>query len=173
MDLYTKIFSQACLDVNKIISEKYKQLSDDDFKERTHLFNGRYENIYLEVNKIPELEVVVNTALEQAASILKLKKEKLESGFWLNEMNAGDVTTAHTHDDDDELLSCVYYIKVPDDSGNLIITKNNKIYTITPEEGCFIFFSPDTLHEVSKNNSTQSRLSIAFNFGLVKAYLSE
>lgn len=169
MDLYTKIFSQACLDVNKIISEKYKQLSDDDFKKKTHLFNERYENIYLEVNKIPELEIVVNTALEQAASILKLKKENLVSGFWLNEMNEGDVTTAHTHDDDDELLSCVYYIKVPDDSGNLIITKNNKKHTITPEEGYFVFFSPDTLHEVSKNNSTRSRLSIAFNFGLVRA----
>lgn len=169
MDLYTKIFSQACLDVNKKISEKYKQLSDDDFKEKTHLFNGRYENLYLEVNKIPELEIIVGTALEQAASILKLEKENLTSGFWLNEMNAGDVTTAHTHDDDDELLSCVYYIKVPDDSGNLIITANNKRYTITAEEGYFVFFSPDTLHEVSKSNSAQSRLSIAFNFGLVRA----
>ena len=169
MDLYTKYFSQVCFDVNKKILEKYKQLSDDDFKEKTHLFNGRYENIYIEVNKIPELEFIVNTALEQAASILKLKKENLASGFWLNEMNAGDVTTAHTHDDDDELLSCVYYIKIPQDSGNLIITENNKTHTITPEEGCFVFFSPDTLHEVSKNKSTQSRLSIAFNFGLVRA----
>ena len=173
MDLYTRVFDQSCFDVNAKVVEKFGLLAEEDFKEKTHLFNGRYENIYLEVNKIPELKVIVNTALEQAASILKLKKESLESGFWLNEMNAGDVTTAHTHDDDDELLSCVYYIKVPDNSGNLIITENKKTHTITPEEGCFIFFSPDTLHEVSKNNSTQSRLSIAFNFGLAKTYLSE
>ena len=166
MDLYTRVFDQSCFDVNKKVLEKFELLDDDDFKEKTHLFHGRYENIYLEISKIPGLEVIVNASLENAASILKLKKEKLASGFWLNSMAAGDVTTAHTHDDDDELLSCVYYVKVPDNSGDLIITKNNKKTIIKPEEGMFVFFSPDTLHEVSKNESGQSRLSIAFNFGL-------
>ena len=168
MDLYTRIFSQPCFDVNEKILTKYEQLSDEDFKVKTHLFNGRYENIYIEVDKIPGLEVIINSALENAASILNIKKEKLTSGFWLNAMGAGDVTTAHTHDDDDELLSCVYYIKVPEHSGDLIITENNKRTIITPKEGTFVFFSPDTLHEVSKNESAQSRLSIAFNFGLKK-----
>jgi len=168
MDLYTRIFSQSCFDVNEKILIKFEQLNDEDFKEKTHLFNGRYENIYLEVDKIPGLEVIVNVALENAANILNIKKEKLTSGFWLNVMGAGDVTTAHTHDDDDELLSCVYYIKVPENSGDLIITENNKNTIIKPEEGNFVFFSPDTLHEVSKNQSGQSRLSIAFNFGLMR-----
>ena len=168
MDLYTRIFSQPCFDVNEKILTKYEQLSDEDFKAKTHLFNGRYENIYLEIDKIPGLEVIINSALENAASILNIKKEKLTSGFWLNAMGAGDVTTAHTHDDDDELLSCVYYIKVPEHSGDLIIIDNNKKTIIKPEEGTFVFFSPDTLHEVSKNESAQSRLSIAFNFGLKK-----
>lgn len=168
MDLYTRIFSQSCFDVNEKISTKYEQLNDEDFKAKTHLFNGRYENIYLEVDKMPELDIIVNSALENAASILNIKKEKLAFGFWLNAMGAGDVTTAHTHDDDDELLSCVYYIKVPEHSGDLIITENNKKTIITPEEGTFVFFLPDTLHEVSKNESGQSRLSIAFNFGLKK-----
>lgn len=85
-------------------------------------------------------------------------------------MNPGDVTTAHTHDDDDELLSCVYYIKVPKDvsnSGELILMANNEKTVIQPEEGKFVFFSPATLHEVTKNESNESRLSIAFNFGLL------
>ncbi|MCK4864857.1 MAG: 2OG-Fe(II) oxygenase [Gammaproteobacteria bacterium] len=168
MDLYTRIFSQSCFDVNKKVLEKFESLTDDDFKEKTHLFNGRYENIYLEIKKIPGLEIIVNAALENSAKILNIKKEKLVSGFWLNSMAAGDVTTAHTHDDDDELLSCVYYIRVPENSGNLIITADNEKTTIKPEEGMFVFFSPDTLHEVSKNKSTESRLSIAFNFGLVR-----
>ena len=168
MDVYTRIYCQSCFDINHKVSQQYALLSDNDFNEKTHHFNGRYENIYLEVNKIPELKVIVNAALNNAAEILDVEKEKLASGFWLNEMNAGDVTTAHTHDDDDELLSCVYYIKVPDNSGNLIITKNDKKHTVKPEEGCFIFFPPDTLHEVSKNESGESRLSIAFNFGLMR-----
>ena len=169
MDLYTRVFCQPCFDVNEKILTKYEQLSDEDFKAKTHLFNGRYENIYLEVDKIPELEVIIDSALENAASILNIKKEKLTSGFWLNAMGAGDVTTAHTHDDDDELLSCVYYIKVPEHSGDLIIIENNQKTIIKPEEGVFVFFSPDTLHEVSKNESEQSRLSIAFNFGLIRS----
>lgn len=168
MDLYTHIFSQSCFDVNEKVLTKFEQLNDEDFKEKTHLFNGRYENIYLEANKIPGLEVIVNVALENAANILNVKKEELTSGFWLNAMSTGDVTTAHTHDDDDELLSCVYYIKVPENSGDLILTENNKNTIIKPEEGSFVFFSPDTLHEVSKNQSGQSRLSIAFNFGLMR-----
>lgn len=168
MDLYKRIFSQSCFDVNEKIAIKYEQLNDEDFKEKTHLFNGRYENIYLEVNKIPGLEVIVNNALENAASILNIKKEKLAFGFWLNAMGAGDVTTAHTHDDDDELLSCVYYIKVPENSGDLIIIDKNKKIIIKAAEGFFVFFSPETLHEVSKNESGQPRLSIAFNFGLMR-----
>ena len=166
MDSYTQVFSQSCFEINKIILKKYLQLNETDFKEKTHLFNGRYENIYLDVDKIPELKIVVKAALENAAEILNVKKENLALGFWLNEMNPGDITTAHTHDDDDELLSCVYYVRVPDNSGDLIITKNNHKTIIKPVEGNFIFFSPDTLHEVSSNESMQSRLSIAFNFGL-------
>ena len=166
MDVYTKIFDQTCFDVNKQIASNFNQLKEEDFKEKTHLFHGRYENIYIDVNKIPELDVIINAALENAENILNIKKEKLVFGFWLNAMAVGDVTTAHTHDDDDEVLSCVYYIKVPNDSGDLIITENNKKIIIKPEEGSFIFFSPDTLHEVSKNKSEESRLSIAFNFGL-------
>jgi len=168
MELYTRIFSQDCFDVNNVIAKKYQNLNDNDFKEKTHLFNGRYENIYLELDKIPEIGTVFQQALENAALILNIKKERLSAGFWLNEMNAGDVTTAHTHDDDDELLSCVYYVVVPDKSGDLIIYDNKKKNSIAPKEGEFIFFSPSTLHEVSKNESEYVRLSIAFNFGLKK-----
>jgi len=168
MDLYTRIFFQSCFDVNNAIVKKYQELNDKDFKAKTHLFNGRYENIYLDINKIPELKIVFEQAMGSAASILNIKKEQLTSGFWLNEMNPGDVTTAHTHDDDDELLSCVYYVRVPNKSGDLIIFDNKKKNIVTPNEGEFVFFLPTTLHEVSKNESESARLSIAFNFGLKK-----
>ncbi len=167
MALYTKKFNQSCFDVNNSILEKFELLKDDDFKEKTHLFNDRYENIYLDVDVIPELNVIVEAAIKYSENILNVKKEKLAFGFWMNLMHEGDVTTAHTHDDDDEVLSCVYYIRVPENSGDLIITENNKQTVIKAEEGVFVFFSPQTLHEVTENKSHQSRLSIAFNFGLV------
>ncbi len=169
MDLYTRVFSQPCFDINKKVLDRFESLAEDDFKEQTHFFHGRYENIYLDVNKIPELKIIVDAAHENAEKILNIKQEKLVSGFWLNSMASGDVTTVHTHDDDDELLSCVYYIKVPENSGDLIIIDNKEKTIVKPEEGMFVFFTPDTLHEVSKNESTESRLSIAFNFGLMRA----
>ena len=172
MDLYTRIFSQACFDVNKKVLEGFEKLSDEDFNSKTHLFNGRYENLYLEPEKIPGLDVIVKTANEEAAKILKLDKEQLAFGFWLNSMQPGDVTTAHTHDDDDELLSCVYYIKVPQDSeksGDLIISQGSEKVVLPPEEGYFVFFSPATLHEVTENQSDEARLSVAFNFGPKKS----
>lgn len=169
MDLYTRVFSQACFDVNEKVLTGFESLVDGDFTSKTHMFNGRYENLYLDKEKITGLEIIVDSAMEEAAKILKRDKNKLSSGFWLNSMQPGDVTTAHTHDDADELLSCVYYIKVPEDasrSGNLIITHNNEKTEFVPEEGYFVFFSPATLHEVSKNETNEARLSIAFNFGV-------
>lgn len=165
--LFTRVFDSTCLALNEQVVNKFNLLTDTDFKELSHMFNGRYENIYLDPERIPGLETIINTAKENAAKILKVDKEKLICGFWLNAMNPGDVTTAHTHDDDDELLSCVYYIKAPADSGDLIITVDEKNTVIPPEEGSFIFFSPDILHQVSENKSGQLRLSIAFNFGLL------
>lgn len=168
MENVTCIFSQACFDVNKKVLDGFNALNDDDFRIKTHLFNGRFENLYLEQEKIPGLEVIVDTAMQQAAKLLNVDVDKLVSGFWLNAMRPGDITTAHTHDDDDELLSCVYYISVPEQaekSGQLIITLNNERTVITPKEGMFVFFSPSTLHEVSQNETDEARLSIAFNFG--------
>jgi len=166
VDLYYYQFDQICFDVNKKVVKKYSVLDENDFKEKTHYFHGRYENTYIDESKIPELTIIIESAKKYAAQILKTKAEDLHYGFWLNEMQPGHVTTAHSHDDDDELLSCVYYIKVPENSGNLIISENNNKTVIKPEEGNFIFFSPATVHEVSRNKSQQARLSMAFNFGL-------
>ena len=86
-------------------------------------------------------------------------------------MPPGSTTTLHSHGDYDELLSAVYYLQVPEDSGKLIIystTKNDNTekIEITPHAGEFIFFAPDIRHEVSRNNSDEHRLSIGINFGV-------
>ena len=142
---------------------------DDEGVVKTHLFEDRYENIYLNEQHIPELKSLLKEAVRLAGEILNIKH--LCAGYWFNYMPPGATTTLHTHDDDDELLSGVYYVNVPEDSGNLIIydetkSANKKRIEIQPTAGEFIFFKPDAPHEVSKNNSSQHRLSIGFNFGL-------
>ncbi|HBS26530.1 MAG TPA: hypothetical protein DD827_05280, partial [Gammaproteobacteria bacterium] len=71
----------------------------------------------------------------------------------------------HRHDDDDELLSAVYYINVPNDSGRLILGAGASSSIVQPMAGMLVFFSPAMVHEVEKNQSVETCLSIGINFG--------
>ena len=168
MKIYQKITSKngGCLN-DKVLEGFLHHYQRDDIR-KTHLFEGRYENIYLTEQHIPALGPLIAEATSHAEGILRLKN--LRAGFWFNFMPPGSTTTVHTHNDDDELLSAVYYVAVTEHSGNLIIYEKSNMpaaekIEITPEAGEFIFFKPDVPHEVTRNNSAQSRLSIGFNFG--------
>ena len=163
----TPVFDTEALNQN--ILHRFLEIYQSPDIKRTHLFGGRYENIYLNESHIPELTMLVKQATGYAEQITQ--KKNLRAGYWFNYMPPGASTTLHTHDDDDELLSCAYYVTVPENSGNLIIYDDTEHATqkrieITPTAGEFIFFKPDVRHEVSKNNSSEHRLSIGINFGL-------
>ena len=143
----------------------YKHNQSEQIK-RTHLFNDRYENIYIDEKKIPEIKTLLKEAITLASPLVDC--HSLQAGLWFNHMPPGSVTEPHTHDDYDELLSGVYYISVPENSGKLIIHSQGETVEITPEEGMFVFFKPDTIHEVSKNNCQSDRLSVGINFGRKK-----
>ena len=147
---------------NALLQGFLKHQHDPDLK-RTHLFGGRYENIYLTSRQIPELGDLLDEACDHARRILHI--DDLQAGCWFNFMPGGSVTSVHSHDDYDELMSAVYYVSVPENSGNLIIHEGDKRHVIYPQEGMFVFFAPDVVHEVSRNMSSEDRLSIAINFG--------
>lgn len=132
---------------------------------RSHFFHGRYENLYIDRDRMPSLAPVLDVAVRQAASLLETEPETLRYGYWFNLMQPGQVTSLHSHDEDDELLSCVYYLDVPEDSGNLVLHLSGERRRIAPENGMFVFFSPRLEHEVGENKSDRSRLSLAINFG--------
>ena len=148
---------------SKLISGFFEHCDDADVK-RTHLFNGRYENIYLDESHVPELATVMDRARAYADRILET--HGVDCGYWFNYMPAGAVTTLHRHDDDDELLSAAYYVSVPEQSGELVIHARSGELRIQPQAGSFIFFYPDVAHEVTENRSEQARLSIGINFGM-------
>ena len=168
MPVFQKITSRITTQTNAEIHKGFLNQQNKDDVRKTHLFEGRYENIYLNEQHIPQLKPLINEAVSLAEKILN--RQNLRAGYWFNYMPPGATTTLHTHDDDDELLSAVYYVYVPEDSGNLIIYENSESggeqkIEITSRTGDFIFFKPDIRHEVSKNNSIESRLSIGINFG--------
>lgn len=149
---------------SKILLSFNNHLKNDAFR-KTHLFNGRYENLYINREEMEEIEPILQKALSIAEKQFSLAKDKLKIGFWFNRMAPGEETTWHRHDDDDEILSGVYYITVAENSGNLLIEDGDIKRSIPPVSGRMVCFPPDKPHSVETNNSDIVRLSLAFNIG--------
>jgi hypothetical protein len=152
--------------VNAAILRQFAAVRDDPGLERSHLFEGRYENLYIPRRRLPALAPVLAEAERVACHLLRCQAGELALGFWFNEMRPGHRTLAHRHDEDDELLSAVYYLSAPSDSGDLLLTQDAARTRIRPRQGMFVFFPPQVLHEVGVNHSAEVRLSIAMNFGI-------
>lgn len=151
--------------INTAITVAVNGMREDEFERRTHFIGGRFENLYLERTRIPAIAAVLEQALACAALILGRPSGTLRCGFWLNLTGPGQRTSTHTHDEHDELLSCVYYVAIPPDSGDLILYDGPSTIHIEPCAGTFLFFPPHLPHAVETNRSTLPRLSIGINIG--------
>lgn len=161
---YTIACVQDHPQLNEQIVSGYK-ICRDSPDEQTHFFHGRFENTYIAPARIEGLTQLLRYAREMAAQLLGLEIQQLKDGFWFNEMQPGHVTSRHNHEEDDELLSCVYYLDAPENSGDLMLYLEDEDKRIEPRAGMFVFFSPQLEHEVGRNESTVMRLSLAMNFG--------
>jgi hypothetical protein len=149
------------------LAERFLALRDDPQTRTSHWFEQRFENIYIDRERLPELTPVATEVLACAKSILD--RSELKYGFWFNEMKPGDRTTLHDHHEDDELLSAVLYLTAPVGSGDLLLHDEPATVRVSPQAGRMVLFPPDLPHEVETNRSGSNRLSIAFNFGPVGA----
>ena len=160
------VYLGAILDatrVNAAVTAAFEARQDEPDTRRTHLFHGRYENIYIDRRKIPEIAPVLTVAAAYARELLG--RDELRLGFWFNRMGPGERTGLHTHVDENELLSGVYYVDVPQDSGRLLLYAGNRRRPVEALPGRYVLFEPDLPHEVEPNTSGRVRLSVAFNFG--------
>lgn len=158
-------FMPDAAEINRQIMEAYMQLREQDLLRRSHFFGGRYENLYIDRERIPAIGRMLDQAERFADALIPKPEKQLRSGFWINDMGPNEATTEHDHDEYDEMLSGVYYVKVPRDSGELVIVDKYSRTLLTPQAGMFVFFAPDVLHSVSKNLSGERRISIGMNFG--------
>ena len=162
---YHEFHYPDCSEVNPAVVSGYGEAMKSGHVRKSHLFAGRYENIYIDREAIPALQSLIPFWINAAASVLDKKAEDLRCGFWFNEMGPGDVTQPHNHDDDDEWLSGVYYLIVPSEAGDLILHDGDDRLIVHPEVGKLVLFSSSEVHEVTENLSQQMRLSIGINFG--------
>jgi len=151
--------------LNASLYERFMALSGTERIRQSHHFGGRFENIYMEEADIPDIATVLNVVRQQAGQLLGIPTGTLRTGFWFNAMEAGHRTTLHHHDENDELLSAVYYIRVPENSGDLILHDDDRKVRIQAQEGKLVMFAPKVLHEVTANSGSGLRLSVAMNIG--------
>ena len=102
---------------------------------------------------------------------------------WANINGPSCSNLAHSHGTSD--FSGVFYVKVPDNSGDLFLhnihapanplghifplsTHTKSGHRIKPETGLIVMFPGNTLHSVTTNRSTEDRISIAFNIDIDK-----
>lgn len=149
--------------INAPLVQAYQNIKQAGDFNATHLFNGRYENTYIPLANIPALQPVVDAVLFYSQKMLD--QTELKYGFWFNEMQPGQTTSLHNHDEMDELISCVYYIQCETNSGDFVLHAKGQQYQIKPEAGKMLFFSPALDHAVTENTSPNTRLSVAFNIG--------
>ena len=154
-----------CRALNPDLSARIARLGEPDILHRNHYLGGRYENLYVTLQTLPEMRVILEAAQRAAAGLLERAEASLHVGWWLNVMRPGEITYAHTHDAADELLSGVYYVDVPSNSGRLIMQRGERREEVEPRAGTFVFFAPDVLHEVTRNGSNRVRVSVGLNFG--------
>ncbi len=97
---------------------------------------------------------------------------------WVNINHTNSWNDVHDHEGSEIILSGVFYVKVPTNSGNIRFydPRNSKslfreyyenekgtYLRMTPVENMLIFFPPYLKHMVEPNFSTENRISIAFN----------
>ncbi len=163
LDVYIEQLQDTAT-LNAAILDQYRAACDGDAVRRSHWFGGRYENIYLEPAQVPALVPLLAAAVAGARRFLGPAAPALEARFWFNDMAPGQRTLPHDHDVADELVSGVYYVRVPEDSGELVLERGPARTVVTPAAGRLVYFRPDVSHEVTQNRSAERRLSIGMNF---------
>ena len=165
--LYKEFILTNHEDLNTRLYDRFMELVEADRVHETHHFAGRFENTYINKQDIPDIAVILATVRQHAGALLNIEPDRLRAGFWFNAMRPGQLTMPHHHDEDDELLSAVYYIRVPENSGDLVMHDGEREVRVHPVQSKLVMFPPQVLHEVTANNSNEMRLSVAFNIGPV------
>ena len=139
----------------------------------SHKINNRWENQYLDFDYVREVNYVFRQACHLSRDLITNPLIVPNKGlgfdrdeFWFNIAKPGESTGWHDHKKG-SILSGVYYLKVPQNSGNICfrIKQDKKwyFYEIESKENMLLLFDSKLEHSVKKNLSNQKRVSIAFN----------
>ena len=148
---------------------------------------GSFQSKDLDLNNAT-VNLLANSFLECANFIAynnyKIKNKLDLNNFWFNINRYKDFNLEHDHPG--SILSGVYYVKTPKNSGDLIFknnnnrhfylpdeclieynTLNNSSYFLPPQENCLHIFPSWLMHYVEPNLSNEERISFSFNTTII------
>jgi len=175
-------------DFYKCSPEVYEYLNTAEMSETwAEDYGNRSKNTYLLYE--PELQELSNFILELSAwvmgNVLGFDTDGVQfTQSWVSHKNPGEYHTRHSHAN--SVISGVYYFQKNIDQMSPITFYNHRSinsyelspkpfndnsqrvfawdrYTYTPEPNNIILFPSYLQHSVSKNNTTETRKSVAFN----------
>lgn len=140
-----------------------------------------------DINDYPEFASFVSFVEEAMAEVKAFLSVDDDFTFrvgtaWINFNGKGDFNSRHVHGN--SFFSGVYYVKVPENAGQIKLFDPNPIricfhvpyketaaqncfnHTFEPVEGRMFIFPGYVPHEVTANLSDEERCSIAFNVGV-------
>ena len=165
-----KTLKKHCLKIKKSSATVY--VSNTGYQSPPlrldHIFKLLLENIRPHLSKFYHL--------------LDIPQELTLSNFWVNINHHRDYNKRHDHPR--SLISGIFYVEVPNNSGDIIFinptkyflysealtntqTKspyNNSWVAISPTNNQLLLFPSYLEHEVAANQSKKDRISISFNF---------
>jgi len=135
-----------------------------------------YDTPHLSSLKSKILKIASDVVLKEIQEAQELNLKMEYSMGWVNVIGRGEGIEAHTHNDCS--LVATYYIKAPENSGDLVILNTRNIIDndgkflysdkseldhihIKPVEGKLIMFPSYTMHEVQENKSDELRISLS------------
>jgi hypothetical protein len=81
--------------------------------------------------------------------------------FWININGKDHWNEWHTHEF--KRYACVFYLQVPEDSGDIVFRKDGVEHYLTPYPGLMLLFPGILEHKVMPSKSDELRISIAAN----------
>ena len=179
--LFSTPLQQTYLNVSQ---EVFQFIKSQDF---LYHGNGWMTNEYF--LEYPEMKSVKDSITNKVKSYLydtcgisdKIIPELVTS--WVNLHRKGDRAQIHNHTN--SIISGVWYISSPKNSGKLLVYNekmlfgkflefpvekfnefNSSFRGFTPQKGDLILFPSDLKHDVTPNKSDEERFSLAFNYML-------
>lgn len=129
--------------------------------ERPH--NTDYEDTLFKM--CPEFEKVVGAAIQLVEDEAGLEDMRLDDWeYWAHVHEKNMSTDIHSHHPDG--ISCVYYLNVPEGSGNIVFIPEPVFVptSMVPSvEGELLVFPGWLKHKVTRHNGDEKRISVSFN----------